>query len=226
LSTTGITSSLFSEIASSPSTANQFVTDLNQLAQDLQGGNLGAAQEDYVTLSDDALNGATSLTATTSASGITASLLSQIAASSSSSGTFVNELDQLGSDLQSGNLTAAQDDLADLDSTALNVASASTGTGSGTTSSAPQTSLAQTEKLIQAIIQGMESGDDSAISSAMSELASVSQSSAGASVLEQQSQSYASGAGGSSSASSTSQLLQSLDAGGDNNSTSALNLLA
>jgi hypothetical protein len=223
LSTTGITSSLFSEIASSPSTANQFVSDLNQLAQDLQGGSLSAAQEDYVTLSEDALNGATSSTANSSATGVTTSLLSDVAASSASSGTFLNELDQLGTDLESGNLTAAQDDMADLDSTALNAASAGTTAGSGTTSSAPKANLAQTEKLIQAIIQGMESGDDSAIGSAMSELASVSSSSEGATVLEQQSQNYGSGSG---SGSSVSQLLASLDAGGGDSSTSALNLLA
>lgn len=92
MSTSAITSSLLSQIASSPSTADQFLTDLNQLAKDLQGGDLGAAQEDYVTLSEDALNGATSSTATTSSSGITAALLSGIASSSSSSSSFVSEL--------------------------------------------------------------------------------------------------------------------------------------
>jgi hypothetical protein len=229
LSTIGITSSLFSQIASSPSTANQFVTDLNQLAQDLQSGNLSAAQNDYVTLSDDAQDGATSSTATTSASGITANLLSDIADSTSSSATFVNELDQLGTDLQSGNLTAAQDDLLDLDSTAMNVAStaaASPGASSGTASATTQTSQAQTDKLIQAVIQAMEAGDDSVISSALSELASVSSSSQGASVLEQESQSYGSSSNSASSASSTSQLLQSLDAGSGNSSNSTLSLLA
>ena len=85
MATSAITSSLLAEIASSPSSANQFVTDLNQLAQDLQGGNLSAAQQDYVTLSQDALDGVTSSTATTSSSGITTALLSDIASSSSSS---------------------------------------------------------------------------------------------------------------------------------------------
>ena len=68
MSTSGITSSLLSEIAGSPSAANQFVTDLNQLAKDIQSGDLSAAQQDYVTLSQDALDGATASTADTSSS--------------------------------------------------------------------------------------------------------------------------------------------------------------
>ena len=107
MATSAITSSLLAEIASSPSSANQFVTDLNQLAQDLESGNLSAAQEDYVTLSQDALNGVTSSTATTGASGITTNLLSEITSSSSSSSSFVSELNLLGTDLGNGDLTSA-----------------------------------------------------------------------------------------------------------------------
>ncbi len=70
MSTSGITSSLLSQIAQSPSALNQFATDLNQLEQDLQSGNLSAAQSDFVTLSEDALSGATSSTESTGASGI------------------------------------------------------------------------------------------------------------------------------------------------------------
>ena len=124
MSTSGITSSLLSQIFSSPSTENQFATDLNQLAQDAQSGNLSAAQDDFVTLSADALNGATSSTATTSASGITPSLLSSLASSPSSLNSFVSELNQLGTDLQNGDQTSAQEDMLSLDSMALNAASA------------------------------------------------------------------------------------------------------
>ena len=88
MSTSAVTSSLLSQIASSPSTADRFLTDLNQMAKDLEGGDLGAAQDNFVTLSEDALNGATSSTVTTSSSGITAALLSGIAASPSSSSSL------------------------------------------------------------------------------------------------------------------------------------------
>ena len=82
MSISGITGSLLSQIVGSPSTANQFAGDLNQLAGDLQSGNLSSAQEDYVTLSEDALNGTgSSSTATTNSSGITTGLLSTIASS-------------------------------------------------------------------------------------------------------------------------------------------------
>ena len=83
-----------------PQTANQFATDLNQLAKDLQSWyTVSAAQQDYVTLSQDLENGATSSSATTSSSGITVSLLSSIAGFSSSLSAFTSELNQLGTDL-------------------------------------------------------------------------------------------------------------------------------
>lgn len=224
LSTSGITSSLLSQIVGSPSTANQFATDLNQLAQDLQSGNLSAAQQDYITLSEDALDGATSSTATTSASGITTGLLSEIASSSSSSSAFVGALTQLGTDLQNGNLTSAQEDLLTLDSTALNAASSAGVNSSATTSATNSATLAsQTEssELIQAIVQAIGAGDNTVASSALSALASISPSSAGASVLQQESANFGSSTGATSSSSSISDLLQSL-----NPSSSTLNLLA
>lgn len=229
MSTSGITSSLLSQIVSSPSTDNQFSTDLNQLAQDLQGGNLSAAQDDYVTLSQDALNGATSATATTSASGITPNLLSALASSSSSANTFVSELNQLGTDLENGDQTSAQQDMLSLDSTALNAASAAGTSSSGvasTAGSAISGSQAGMKGLIQAIVQAMSAGDTSAAGTAMQALASVSASSAGASYLQTLSQSLSAGSSDSSSSNSTSQLLQGLDTSSLNSSPSALSLLA
>jgi len=229
VSTSAITSSLLSEIVSSPSTANQFATDLNQLAQDLQSGNLSAAQDDYVTLSEDALNGATSSMATTSASGITTSLLSTLASSSSSSNSFVSELNQLGTDLQNGDLPSAQEDMPSLDSTALNAASAASVSSSGTSSTtSPATSSNQADltELIQAIVQAMGAGDTSAASAAMLELASVAPSSVGASYLQAFSESLNASSNNSSSSNSTSQLLQDLDTSSLSSSQSILNLLA
>ncbi len=228
MSTSGITSSLLAQILESPSTANQFTGDLNQLAQDLQGGNISAAQQDYVTLSEDALNGAGSSTANTSASGITTNLLSTIASSSGDSGSFTSELNQLGSDLQNGDLTSAQQDMLALDSTALNAASAVNGGASGNSGTANSASASPNESavLIQAIMQGMEAGDSSAVSSALSQLAANSSSSAGASALKQASESFGSSSSSSSSSNSISQLLQSLDTSNSGNSGSILNLLA
>jgi hypothetical protein len=229
LSSVGFTSSLLSEIASASPTANQFVTDFNQLAQDLQSGNLSAAQQDYVTLSNDALDGTTSSTATSSASGITTSLLSDITGNSGSTTSFVDELNQLGTDLQNGDLTSAQGDMLSLDSTALNSAPASTASTGSTASSSSSTAApansAETAQLIHAVVEAMEAGNNSAISSALTELASVSSSSAGANILEQQSATYASGASSSPSSSSVSQLLQGLN-GSSNSSSSVLSLLA
>jgi hypothetical protein len=219
VSTSGITTSLLAEIASSPSAANQFVTDLNQLTQDLQSGNLSAAQQDYVTLSNDALNGVTSSTATTSASGITTALLSAIAGSSASSGSFVSELNQLGTDLSNGDLSNAQGDLLSLDSTALNAAPASSAAASSATTSA--SNQADIAALIKATIQAMEAGDDSSIGTDLSQLASLSPSSDGASYLASASQSYGSG---SSSSSPISQLLDSLNT--STSPSSSLSLLA
>jgi hypothetical protein len=222
MSTVGLSSSLLSQIVSSPSTENRFVSDLNQLAQDLQGGNLSAAQQDYVTLSEDAQNGAASSTATTSASGITTGLLTDIASSSSSSASFVSELNQLGTDLQSGDLSSAQSDMLSIDSTALNAApAAGTGTNTGSSTAANE---AQANQLISTIVQAMDMGDNSLVSSGLSELASLSSNSTGVSVLEQASQSFGSSTD-SSSTSSITQLLQGLDTSGDS-STSALSLLA
>ncbi len=219
MSTSGITSSLLSQIAGSPSAANQFVTDLNQLAQDLKSDNLSAAQQDYVTLSQDALNGATSSTASTSTSGVTTSLLSAVASSSNSENSFVTELSQLGTDLQNGDLTDAQTDMLNLESTASGAAPATSSSSTGSTNQA------QITELINAIIQAMEVGDDSVIGSAMSQLASISPDSKGASVLQQDSASYGS-TSSSSSSSSLSQLLQSLNTNSSGSSESTLSLLA
>jgi len=221
LSTNSITTSLLSQITGSPTKANQFVTDLNQLAKDLGSGNLSAAADDYVTLSNDALNGTTSQTATNSASGITTGLLSEIASSSSSSSSFVGELNQLGTDLGNGNLSSAQQDMLALDSTALNAASGSGGSSGGST----KASSADSAELIQAIVQGMEVGDSSIVGKGMSELASISPSSEGSSVLKQDSQGYGSSSG-STSSSSVSQLLQDMNADNSSNSSSGLSLLA
>jgi hypothetical protein len=216
MSMSAITSTLLSTELGSSSTANQFATDLNQLAKDLQTGSLSNAQEDYVTLTQDLAFATTASSATTSASGITVSLLSGIAGSSSSLGTFTSELNQLGTDLNDGDLSSAQQGMLQLDATALNAASSTNTAG---TTAATTTKQAPPASLIRAIVQAMGAGDTSAVSTGLSELASVSTSSQGASILQQLSGSYGSA---TSSAGSVNSLLQGL---ASSSSTSEASLL-
>ena len=53
MSTSGISGGL-SQLQTMLTNATQFLTDFQQLGTDLQGGNLSAAQQDFVTLSKDA----------------------------------------------------------------------------------------------------------------------------------------------------------------------------
>jgi hypothetical protein len=141
-----------------------------------------------------------------------------IAGSSSSSSSFVNELSQLGTDLGNGDLSSAQGDMLSLDSTALNAAGASSTAGSSSSSSSNEAEIAE---LITASIQAMEVGDNSATGADLSQLASVSTSSTGAGYLKSDSAGYGSG---STSSSSVSQLLQSVNT--NNASSSTLSLFA
>jgi len=214
VSTIGITSSLLSQIVSSSSTENQFATDLNQLAQDLQTGKLASAQQDFVTLSQDALNGATSATATTTTSGITTGVLSNIASSSDTASAFVSELNQLGTDLGNNDLSSAQGDMLTLSATALGVASsASTTPTSGSSTATSPATAGQTTAAIQtdihALIQAMSAGLTSAANTEMAQLASDAGNSTGASSLAMLA--GASSSSGSTVSSTVTQMLQSLD---------------
>jgi hypothetical protein len=219
MSTSAITSNLLSADLDTPSTANQFATDLNQLSQDVQSGNLSSAQQDYVTLSQDLQSGETSSSAATSSSGITVSLLSNIAGSPSGLSAFTSELNQLGTDLNNSDLSAAQQDMLSLDSTALSAASATSGASSASAATS-SISQAQSAELIRAIVQAMGAGDTAAVSTGLSQLASISASPQGASVLQQLSGSF--GSAGSSSTTTISGLLQSLNSSSSSSTTDLL----
>ena len=79
---------------SNPTVFQQIKTEFQQLGQDLQSGNLTAAQSDFTTLSQN-LSGASQSSATTASSATGNTPLAQAFA-------------QLGQDLQSGNLSSAQ----------------------------------------------------------------------------------------------------------------------
>ncbi len=83
-----------------PSNFQQIKTEFQQLGQDLQSGNLTAAQSDFTTLSQN-ISGATQSTAAT-------------ANSTTGNNTIAQAFAQLGQDLQSGNLQGAQKDFTTL----------------------------------------------------------------------------------------------------------------
>jgi outer membrane protein assembly factor BamD (BamD/ComL family) len=88
MSTTGITSSMLSQV-------QQFQKDFQQLGADLTSGNLSAAQSDFATLQKDIPQaGATSTT--------------------QSSSPIAQAFSQLSKDLQSGNLSGAQQDYSNI----------------------------------------------------------------------------------------------------------------
>lgn len=95
MSVSGILSSSFLQNQLS-SVSSPYQQDMQKLSQDLQSGNVSAAQSDFATLQK-----AFQQSATTSASTSTTSASSPVAQS----------FNQLASDLQSGNLSAAQKDL-------------------------------------------------------------------------------------------------------------------
>jgi outer membrane protein assembly factor BamD (BamD/ComL family) len=92
MSLAGISSTnYFSQQQTAQTNQQQFLQEFEQLGQDLQSGNLSAAQSDFATLQQ--------ATSTSSAS---------------SSNPIAQAFNQLGQDLQSGNTTAAQQDYAQL----------------------------------------------------------------------------------------------------------------
>ena len=92
MSIAGIASSIFSQLGSLQSNKpSQTQSEFQQLAQDLQTGNLSAAQTDFAALQQNAPAGQTS-----------------------SSSPLSQAFSTLGKDLQAGNLSAAQQDFATL----------------------------------------------------------------------------------------------------------------
>lgn len=100
MSVAGISSSLFSYLSQSlHSKGHQVRQEFQQLGSDLASGNLSAAQSDFASLQQLQTQASTSTSTSSTAS-----------ASATSSRTLTQELQQLSQDLQSGNLTAAQQD--------------------------------------------------------------------------------------------------------------------
>jgi outer membrane protein assembly factor BamD (BamD/ComL family) len=103
MSVSGISSSSLSTYGTSGSSQNNFQQIqqvFQQLGQDLQSGNLSAAQSDFVTLTKLVPKLAADVSSSPTAS----------TSSSQSSNPLLQDFQQLSKDLQSGNLSAAQSD--------------------------------------------------------------------------------------------------------------------
>ncbi len=92
MSVSGISSSSLYSTQNVESNAQKFRQEFQQLGQDLQAGNLSAAQSDFATLQNLGSQNST--------------------ASSQSNSPIAQAFSQLAKDLQSGNLSAAQSDFA------------------------------------------------------------------------------------------------------------------
>jgi len=100
MSVSGILSSVISSVIGSQaqgaqSNRQQFQQEFQQLGQDLQSGNLSAAQSDFATLQQNAPPG---------------SPLSNSSSSTQGNNSLTNAFSQLSQDLQAGNLSGAQSD--------------------------------------------------------------------------------------------------------------------
>src|SRR5579872_5726882 len=101
----------------------QIKEQFQQLGQDLQSGNLTQAQTDYATLSKEfpgATQASTAAAATTAAATTAATTGATPSTGTTTTGTpsIAQQFAQLGQDLQSGNLQAAQQDYTNLQQTA------------------------------------------------------------------------------------------------------------
>jgi hypothetical protein len=76
LSNIGITTNLITHVKGLPSAANEFVTDLNQLAHDLKSGDIAAIEADYVLFSEAVLSCGELVLAPTSDIGVETTLAS------------------------------------------------------------------------------------------------------------------------------------------------------
>jgi outer membrane protein assembly factor BamD (BamD/ComL family) len=141
----------------------QIKTEFQQLGQDLQSGNLTAAQSDFTTLSQN-LSGASQSSATTASSATGNTPLAQAFA-------------QLGQDLQSGNLQAAQKDFANVQQDVQQISSQQVGGHHGHhhhhTESSQSSSSQQSDPIAQAfstLAQDLQAGNLSGAQSAFSTL--------------------------------------------------------
>jgi hypothetical protein len=106
---------LSSILQGTQSNAQKLKQEFQQLGQDLQADNLSAAQADFATLQQNSPFGSTATSSASATAGATA-------ATGSTGSTVAKEFQQLGTDLQAGNLSAAQSDFSTIQQTFQNAA--------------------------------------------------------------------------------------------------------
>ncbi len=114
MSVTGIASGILSELSDLHTRHSKFQQirgEFQQLAQDLQSGNLAKAQQDFTTLSKN-------LPGVSQASGSTATATSASGNAQTGTNPLIQAFNKLGQDLQAGNLQGAQQDLTTIEQTA------------------------------------------------------------------------------------------------------------
>ncbi len=157
MSVAGISSSsLFNYGSQNVQNQNQmqlFRQEFQQLGQDLQSGNLSAAQSDFATLEKNAPQGSS--------------------ASAPSSGAIFQGFQQLSTDLQSGNVSAAQQDYSNLQKDFQTIAAQHHHhhhVGGGESSSGSSSSTSSTTQTLDQLGQALQAGNLSAAQQAYSSL--------------------------------------------------------
>ena len=133
MSVTGIASTILTGLNAyqhrGQSKVQQLAGEFQQLAQDVQSGNLTQAQQDFTTLAQNipgvslgSVPPSTGIANTPSTSGTTATGATggttPATATPSSTNPLIQAFNQLGQDLQSGNLQGAQQDITKIETTA------------------------------------------------------------------------------------------------------------
>lgn len=166
MSVTGISSSGFSDYGAQSVQKNQVAQEFQQLGQDLQAGNLSAAQSDFATLQQ----------LVSQAGSASSSASSPTSSSSGQSGNpIAKAFSQLATDLKSGNLNAAQQDFAQIQKDFQNLAEqnqASGDNGSGLPHHHHRGGSNSVNQLFEQLGQSLQSGD---LTSAQSTFATLQQ---------------------------------------------------
>ncbi len=144
MSTSGFSSSGLSQLESAVHNAEQFLTDFQQLGTDLKGGKLGAAQQDFVTLSQDAQSASSNKF--------------NNAANSNTLSAIEAGFQSLSQSLQGGDLGAAQQSYAQIvQATVSGAAQAQAGQNDG--------NFAAFMQMLQQLVAGSGSGSTAAATS-------------------------------------------------------------
>jgi len=164
MSVTGISSSGFSDYGAHSVQKNQVAQEFQQLGQDLQAGNLSAAQSDFATLQQLVSQAGSAVSSASSSSS---------SSPSQSGNPIAQAFSQLATDLKSGNLTGAQQDFAQIQKDFQNLAAqnqASGDNGAGLPHHHHRGESNSISQLFEQLGQSLQSGDLTSAQSAFATL--------------------------------------------------------